>query len=166
MQDIEFEKAVAIPYLRLSTLDGSGVDTKRKLYREIVDRVQASEVRLTEHPSLREIANFNDFQYELFMKRFFERSVHDSEVSESSEFFRDVRPNRNFFIRYQDLAEIASEISDATALSVPELRPVDTDVIDAVIKNRHNASLAKNILATETYSVEGGTGLRKFVKRF
>lgn len=164
--DLEFERTLAIPYLRVSTIDGAGIDTKRKLFREITDRVAASEVRLAEYPALREILSFNDFQYELFMKRFFERSLNDSKASESADFFRDIRPNRSFYIRYRDLAEIAAEISDATALSVPELKPVDADVIDAVVKNRHNASLVKNILATETYAVEGGTGLRTLLKRF
>ena len=163
--DLEFERTVAIPYLRVATIDGAGIDTKRKLFREITDRIAASESRLVELPALREVLSFNDFQYELFMKRFFERSLNDSKASESSDFFRDIRPNRNFYIRYEELAEIAAEIADATALSVPELKTVDAEVIDAVIKNRHNASLAKNILATETYSVEGGTGLRKLLKR-
>lgn len=163
--DLEFERTVAIPYLRVSTIDGAGIDTKRKLFREITDRIQASESRMVELPALREVLSFNDFQYELFMKRFFERSLNDSKASESSDFFRDIRPNRNFYIRYEDLADIAAEISDATALSVPELKAVDSDVIDAVIKNRHNASLAKNILATETYAVEGGTGFRTVLKR-
>lgn len=91
------------------------------------------------------------------MKRFFEESVNDSEATDSSEFFRDIRPNRNFYIRYGDLAAIAAEISDASALETPSLKPIDAQIIDLVIKNRHNASLAKNILVTETYSVDGGT---------
>lgn len=163
--DLEFERTVAIPYLRVTTIDGAGIDTKRKLFREITDRIAASESRMSELPALRDVLSFNDFQYELFMKRFFERSLNDSKASDSSDFFRDIRPNRNFYIRYEELAEIAAEIADATALSVPELKPVDAEIIDAVIKNRHNASLAKNILATETYAVEGGTGFRKLLKR-
>ena len=127
------------------------------MFREIADRVAASETRLSEYPALREIARFNEFQYELFMKRFFEESVNDSEASDSSEFFRDIRPNRNFYIRYADLAAIAAEISDASALETPTLKPIDAQIIELVIKNRHNASLAKNILVTETYSVDGGT---------
>lgn len=163
--DLEFEKSVALPYLRISTIDGAGIDSKRKLFREILARIEASEARLSEYPALREVANFNEFQYELFMKRFFERSRNDSEVAESSDFFRDVRPNRNFYIRYGDLSEIAAEISDAAGLEIPELKEADSAVIDAVVKNRFNASLVKNILVTETYSVDGRLGLRKASKR-
>lgn len=163
--DLEFEKSVALPYLRISTIDGAGIDSKRKLFREILARIEASETRLSEYPALREVAIFNEFQYELFMKRFFERSRNDSEVAESSDFFRDVRPNRNFYIRYGDLAEIAAEISDAAGLEIPELKAVDAAVINSVVKNRFNASLVKNILVTETYSVDGRLGFRKASKR-
>lgn len=115
-------KGIFLSYLKLVTIDGAGIDSKRKLFAEIRERVLASNSRLEQYPALRDIENFNEFQYELFMKRFFEKSLNDSGVEDSLLFFRDIRPNRNFYIRYQDLAEIVSEISDATALETPLLK--------------------------------------------
>lgn len=99
------------------------------------------------------------------MKRFFERSLNDSEAEDSLSFFRDIRPNRNFYITYHELAEIVSEISDATALETPTLKPIDEKIIDIIVDNKHTASLVKNILVTESYPTEGGTGIRKILKR-
>lgn len=165
MADLEFERSVALPYLRIVTVDGAGIDSKRKIFREILARIEASESRLAEYPALREVPYFNDFQYELFMKRFFERSLNDSGTDLSSDFFRDVRPNRSFYIRYDDLAAIAAEISDAAGLETPELKPVDEAVIASVVRNRFNASLVKNVLVAETYAVDGRLGFRKTAKR-
>jgi hypothetical protein len=165
MAELEYERDISLSYLKLVTIDGAGIDSKRKLFSEIRERVLASNNRLEQFPILRDMEYFNEFQYELFMKRFFEKSLNDSGVEDSLAFFRDIRPNRSFYIRYEDLAEIVSEISDATALETPTLYPLDAKIIEAVITNKHTASLVKNILVTESYPTEWWTGIRKILKR-